>query len=150
MAIRTDSLVPDGDMMGHEQLPPVPTPLEAPFSNILKRDLGKNFKDTVNNFTYVALLDDVKGDPVQVLREHPPPTKSGTTNTHPTPVTVQHHIFKEEISSNLQVQEDVPGGKKTVPMEDSDVQEGDQVQVLREQPPQAWNCKYRHGCLFPI
>ena len=53
----------------------------------------------------------------------------------PTPVTVQHHIFKEEISSNLQVQEDVPGGKKTVPMEDSDVQEGDQVQVLREQPP---------------
>ena len=86
MAIRTDSLVPDGDMMGHEQLPPVPTPLEPPFSNILKRDLGKNFKDTVNNFTYVALLDDVKGDPVQVLREHPPPpTKSGTTNTHPHP-----------------------------------------------------------------
>ena len=34
----------------------------------------------------------------------------------------------------------MPGGKKTVPMEDSDVQEGDQVQVLREQPP---------GCLFP-
>ena len=29
----------------------------------------------------------------------------------------------------------MPGGKKTVPMEDSDVQEGDQVQVLREQPP---------------
>ena len=26
----------------------------------------------------------------------------------------------------------MPGGKKTVPMEDSDVQEGDQVQVLYE------------------
>ena len=57
MAIRTDSLVPTGDMMGHEQLPPVPTPLEPPFSNILKRDLGKNFKDTVNNFTYISMLD---------------------------------------------------------------------------------------------
>ena len=73
VAIRTDSLVPDGDLMGHEELPPVPTPLEPPFSNILKRDSGKNFKDTVNNFTYVALMDDVKGYPVQVLREHPPP-----------------------------------------------------------------------------
>ena len=29
----------------------------------------------------------------------------------------------------------MPGGKKTVPMEDSDVQEGDPVQVLREHPP---------------
>ena len=81
MAIRTDSLVPDGDMMGHEQLPPVPTPLEPPFSNILKPDLGINFKDAVNNFTYIALLDNVKVDPVQELREHhppppPPPTKS--------------------------------------------------------------------------
>ena len=53
VAIRTDSLVPDGDMMGHEQLPPVPTPLVPPFSNILKRDLGKNFKDTVNNITII-------------------------------------------------------------------------------------------------
>ena len=77
MAIRTDSLVPDGDLMGHEELPPVPTPLEPPFSNILKRDSGKNFKDTVNNFTYVALMDDVKGYPVQVLH--------GTTNSHPYP-----------------------------------------------------------------
>ena len=85
MAIRTDSLVPDGDLMGHEELPPVPTPLEPPFSNILKRDSGKNFKDTVNNFTYVALMDDVKGYPVQVLREHLPPPKSGTTNSHPYP-----------------------------------------------------------------
>ena len=61
----------------------------------------------------------------------PPPSLELQIHT-PTPVTVQHHIFKEEISSNLQVQEDVPGGKKTVPMEDSDVQEGDQVQVLCE------------------
>ena len=53
MAKRTDSLVPDSDLMGHEQLLPVPTPLEPPFSNILKRDLGKHFKDTVNNFTYL-------------------------------------------------------------------------------------------------
>ena len=82
VAIRTDSLVPDGDMMGHEQLPPVPTPLEPPFSNILKRDLGRNYKGTVYNFTYIALLDEVKSDPVQELHNHPPPTKSGTTNTH--------------------------------------------------------------------
>ena len=73
LAIRTDSLVPDGDLMGHEELPPVHLPFEPPFSNILKRDSGKNFKDRVNNFTYVALLDDLKGYPVQVLREHPPP-----------------------------------------------------------------------------
>ena len=103
VAIRTDSLVPDGDLMGHEELPPVPTPLEPPFSNILKRDSGKNFKDTVNNFTYVALMDDVKGYPVQVLREHPPPSLELQIHT-PTPVAVQHHIIEECISSNLQVQ----------------------------------------------
>ena len=43
----------------------------------------------------------------------------------------------------------MPGGKKTVPMEDSDVQEGDPVQVLREPPPPSVQLQIQTRLSFP-